>query len=222
MCGRFANTEHLNIIAEHYEIDEIYSTVKPSYNVAPGDPVVSIVYNKKSKILKDFIWGLVPGWAKDPKIGYKMINARAETVAEITGFKKSFSARRCLVIASGFYEWEKKENGKHPVYIYLKNKNLMIMAGLYEKWTSKEEKVLETCAIITTTPNSLLEPIHNRMPVILHEKDMNTWLDTENHPGKKVLPLLKPYPADEMRYHHVSALVNSPRNNTPQCIAPAD
>ncbi len=222
MCGRFANTEHLNIIAEHYEIDEIFSTAEPSYNIAPGFSIPSIVYSSQKRIIKDFKWGLVPHWAKDPKIGYRMINARAETVAEKPGFKKAFSAGRCLVVASGFFEWEKKEKEKHPVYIYLKDKNLMVMAGLHEMWISGEEKILETCTIITTTSNTLLEPIHNRMPVIIHEKDMDIWLNTANHPVEEVLSLLKPYPSDKMNFHYVSSLVNSPKHNSPDCIAPVD
>jgi putative SOS response-associated peptidase YedK len=222
MCGRFANTEYLNIIAEHYDIDEIYSTSEPSYNITPGNRVPAIVSGNNNRILKDFRWGLVPHWAKDPKIGYKMINARAETVAEKPSFKKAFSTRRCLVVASGFFEWEKMDDEKHPVYVYLHNSKFMIMAGLHEKWVSGEDKILETCTIITTTPNSLLEPIHNRMPVILHEQDIDIWLDAKNHPAEEVTPLLKPFPSDEMAYHHVSKLVNSPRNNSPECIASID
>ncbi len=222
MCGRFANTEYLNIIAEYYDIDEIYSSAKPSYNVAPGNSIPSIVFCNKKRILKDFRWGLVPHWAKDPKTGYRMINARAETIGEKPGFKKALSARRCLIVAGGFFEWEKKKKGKHPVYVYLEDKKLMVMAGLHEKWVSGEKKVLETCTIITTTPNRLLEPIHNRMPVILHEQDINTWLDTENHPAEEVISLLKPFPSHEMKYHPVSDLVNSPKNNSPECIVPVD
>jgi putative SOS response-associated peptidase YedK len=165
---------------------------------------------------------LIPTWAKDPKIGSSLINARAETVAEKPAFRSALRKKRCLIAVDGFYEWQAVagQKTKQPYYIGVKDVPAFAFAGLAEHWTSPEGAPVQTCTIITTTANSLMQPIHQRMPVILDPVDYDRWLDPEKQDPSDVLPLLQPFPADRMRAVPVSTLVNSPRNESPQCIAP--
>lgn len=163
-------------------------------------------------------WGLVPSWAKDEKIGYKMINARSEGIETKPSFRAAFKRHRCLVPTTGFYEWKKVDaKMKQPYFIRLKSGEPFAFAGLWEVWGPDN---LETFTIITTENNELIEPIHTRMPVILHEKDEAVWLDPELHDADKLKELLKPYPSEEMEMYEVSTFVNSPKNESPDCIKP--
>lgn len=163
-------------------------------------------------------WGLVPSWADDPAIGYKMINARGETVATKPSFRKAFKARRCLVVADGFYEWQKTDGKKQPHYIRLKHDGPFAFAGLWEHW-GRDGTEIDSCTIITTDANELMAPIHNRMPVILAPTDYDVWLDPAVEEVERLQPLLRPFPAGEMTAYPVSTVVNSPRNETEECVA---
>jgi putative SOS response-associated peptidase YedK len=167
-------------------------------------------------------WGLIPSWAKDPGIGDRMINARAETVAEKPSFRRALQKRRCLVLADGFYEWRKEGKKKTPLHIALKSHEPFGFAGLWETWKPPTGETIHSCTIITTTPNALMESIHNRMPVILTREAEALWLDRRVEDPQALLPLLAPYPAEAMDAYVVSPLVNSPRNDTSACIEPVE
>jgi putative SOS response-associated peptidase YedK len=165
-------------------------------------------------------WGLIPSWAKDPKIGNQCINAKAETVAEKPSFRSAFKKRRCLVIATGFYEWQVQGRAKQPIWIGLRSKRPFAFAGLWEQWKPPEGEPLETCTIITTEPNDLMAPIHNRMPVILSPASYDQWLDLSFQQIEPLKALLRPYPSEELTAYPVSTLVNNPRHDASQCLEP--
>jgi len=221
MCGRFVRKSTLTEIKDEFDIVEILWAWEPSYNIAPGQDIAAVKGNDGNKLVA-FRWGLIPFWAKDEQIGYKMINARSETVAEKRTFAQALKKRRCLIVADGFYEWQKLEDRKIkiPMYITLKSKRPFGFAGLYETWKSNEGNEIRSCTIITTKPNDLLEPIHNRMPVIIPVNDRAIWLDQSVDDPLQLLPLLKPYPARDMIAYEVSRQVNSPKNNSPEIIEP--
>ncbi len=218
MCGRFAVTVPIAQIIEQFEIEQNLCDLAPSYNVAPGQEVAAIVIDENKKLVK-FKWGLMPSWMKKDAKPAGMINARAETIKEKPSFRSSFKNRRCLIIASGFYEWRREGKEKIPVYIRMKNGEPFCFAGIYDFWKSAEGKTIGTCAIITTEANSLIEKIHERMPVILDKKDHKLWLDCAQD-EQLVLPLLASFSPDEMETYEVGKLVNSPANNSPECIEP--
>lgn len=221
MCGRFSLKSTIHAIEDEFEIDNIEIPIQPRYNIAPSQNVPVVVYEGK-RYLKLFKWGLVPFWAKDPSIGNKMINARAESLTTKISFKKLFSKNRCIVIADGFYEWEKGTSGKNPYYFCMKTKKPFGFAGLWSMWNSPEGEIIYSCTIITVEPNRLVEKIHNRMPAILNKSDYQLWLNYSYSDEKSLLKLLKPYPDEEMTYYKVSKLVNSPSNDNPDCIKPAE
>ena len=220
MCGRFTRTVSVEAAAKAFDVDEISSELKASYNIAPTQKVAVIVKDGKKKLI-EVRWGLVPSWAKDIAIGNKMINARAETITQKASFKNAFKKRRCLIVADGFYEWQKVGDGKRPVYIRLKSGQPFGLAGLYETWRSPEGEEIMTCAIITTEPNELMQPIHDRMPVIIPKDNQDLWLDPQVQEEAVLRDLLAPYPADAMQAYPVSRRVNSPANNSAECIKPA-
>ncbi len=220
MCGRFARIMPIRDIIKAFSVDEVVSDIQPSYNIAPGGGIVIIIQKDGRRILDDFRWGLVPHWAKEPSIGNKMINARSESVHQKPGFRSAFKSRRCLIVASGFYEWKREGRAKIPYYIRLSDRDSFAFAGVHETWTSKDGAELRTCAIITTGSNDIIRPIHDRMPVILPSESERAWLDPATT-VENALALLAPYPTEEMNAYQVSALVNSPRNDMPDCIAPA-
>lgn len=220
MCGRFTLVSDMDLILHSHLM---YSNIDyvPRYNIAPSQPVLAIISDGKKRRLGQLKWGLIPFWEKDAKIGYKMINARAETLAEKASFKHPFKRQRCLILADSFYEW-KRENGKKiPMRIHLKSGEPFAFAGLWSRWQSSEGEEINTCTIITTRPNSLMEDIHDRMPVILREEDEGTWLDRSIEDTDFLQNLLEPYPAEEMEAYEVSKVVNSPNNDIPACIEPA-
>lgn len=207
------------MIVNEFNIYEVLADVKPDYNITPGRNVLCVTRNGNNKLVS-MRWGLIPSWAKDEQIGYRTINARAETLAEKPSFLRPFQTQRCLVIADGFYEWQKIGAKKTPFAIKLKNEQPFGFAGLYDKWQSNEGEIITSCTIITTEPNSLLAPIHNRMPAILTAEARDIWLDKDVKDTRKLMPLLIPYDAIAMQAYEVSDLVNSVKNNSPNLIKP--
>ncbi|HSH14362.1 MAG TPA: SOS response-associated peptidase [Desulfurivibrionaceae bacterium] len=221
MCGRFTLIVPSEAMAEAFQLTEV-PRLAPRYNIAPSQPVAAVRVSPKSgqRELTHFTWGLIPRWAKDIKIGSRMINARSETAAEKPSFRAAFKYRRCLVPADGFYEWQKLNGGKQPVRIQMQDGGVFAIAGLWEQWISPEGSEIESCTLLTTEPNDLLAQVHNRMPVILSPADYARWLDpAAQHPGE-VQDLLRPYPAAAMSYYPVSTYVNRPGNDDPRCIEP--
>jgi putative SOS response-associated peptidase YedK len=218
MCGRFTLRTSPQEVAKTFGLIEI-PDLRPRYNVAPTHQVLTISLQDGNRHGQLRRWGLVPSWADDPKIGYRLINARAETIADKPAFRSAFKRSRCLVVADGFYEWKKGTDAKtkQPYYIRLKKDRPFAFAGLAEHWSRNGEPI-ESCTLITTDPNDLMAEIHDRMPVILPKDAHDLWLDPEFEGKEKLLSLLRPYPADEMTAYPISTLVNSPRNDVPACI----
>lgn len=218
MCGRFTLSQPAEAIAEMLQLDQV-PTLEPQYNIAPSQSVATVLVDQEShRQLKRLQWGLIPSWAKDPKIGSKMINAKAETVAEKPSFRAAFKYRRCLVLADGFYEWQQLKGKKQPFYIQKQDRQLLAFAGLWEHWQGSDNRVIDSCTILTTEPNELLRPIHNRMPVVLKPEDYDLWLDPKVQQAELLQPLLRPYPSEEMIAYPVSPQVNNPAHNHPDCI----
>lgn len=221
MCGRFTLTLNSNAVARAFQVAAPQSLqTQPRYNVAPTQDVVTIMQNQDEERHLDLLrWGLIPSWAKDASIGSRMINARAETLAEKPSFKRLLFSKRCLIPADGFYEWQKVNGGKTPMYITLKEHEPFAFAGLWDSWRTPEGEELRTCTIITTTANELVSPIHNRMPVILPTEAREMWLDTSLRDPNLLLPLLKPYDTNAMQTREVSRRVNNPQYDSAELIA---
>jgi putative SOS response-associated peptidase YedK len=221
MCGRFTLTTDPNTLQEAFPEFKVPDQMAPHYNVAPTQPV-AVVPNDGKKAIDFFLWGLIPFWAKDPKIGNRMINARSETLAEKPSFKHAYRRRRCLILADGFFEWQKRPGGgaKVPHYIRLESGEPFAFAGLWENWNAPDGSEVKSCTIITTEPNDLVIKVHNRMPVILPTSAYDDWLDpNEREPGS-LQDFLKPFPAIEMMAYPISTLVNNPKNDLPEVIVP--
>lgn len=212
---------HQKAIQDRFGIKKFDFEFTPRYNVAPQQKI-PIVFKDTEVQLVGARWGLIPFWAKDPKIGNKMINARAETIAEKRVFIPAFKKRRCLIPASGFYEWQKIGKSKRPMTIRLQSQEVFALAGIYERWKSPTDKWILSCAIITTGPNNLMESIHKRMPVILRSDDEATWIDPDNDDLESLQSLLQPFSEDTLEAFEVSTYVNSPKNEGPMCIQPID
>ncbi len=221
MCGRFTLTIDPNHLQEAFPWAEIPDDLPPRYNIAPSQPV-AVIPNTGDNTLSMYKWGLIPSWSKDPSIGDRMINARSETLAEKPSFRNAYRRRRCLILADGFYEWKQNlgMKSKQPIFIRLKTKRPFAFAGLWEIWNSTEGSEIRTCTIITTQPNSLLEPIHNRMPVILPPDAYSQWLAPEDRQPDQLNGLLIPFPPSEMVAFPVSKMVNSPQFDSPDLIKP--
>jgi len=215
MCGRYSFAIEDELIRERFGVTVRSAIYKARYNCAPSQDL-AVITNEEPSVLNFFRWGLIPFWAKDPSIGNKLINAKAETIHEKPSFKNAFRSRRCLVLSDGFYEW-KKTRDKIPYRITLKKGAPFAMAGIWEKWNSPDGHQVRSFSIITTGPNALMEKIHDRMPVILPAREERTWLG--NTGPDELLSLLKPYPAGEMEAYPVSRLVNNPKNDTPEILA---
>ncbi len=220
MCGRFIVDSDEREITRTFRIKLAEATVQPSYNVAPTQPVLTVVQRDGQRVLASMRWGLIPVWAKDPLIGSKMINARAETVAEKPSFKRLLKSRRCLIVADGFYEWHKDGARKVPMFISVKPKHPIGFAGLYDTWTSPDGEKITSCTIITTHANDLMESIHSRMPVILPKTAYSRWLDPSNQDLDELSEILLPY-SGKMQAYAVSTLVNAVGHNSPENIRPA-
>jgi putative SOS response-associated peptidase YedK len=221
MCGRFTLTVSGEALAEHFNLAETPEVVA-RYNIAPTQPVAAVRSARQSgeRELTYLHWGLIPAWAQDPAIGSRMINARAETAAEKPAFRAAFKYRRCLVPASGFYEWQKIDGRKQPVFIHLAGGDLFAFASLWEHWQSPDGSEVNSCTLLTTGPNELIRPVHDRMPVILRPEEYDLWLDRDVQQVDRLRPLLRPFPAERMAFFPVSPRVNSPANEGPDCIAP--
>jgi putative SOS response-associated peptidase YedK len=222
MCGRYVLVADPNIIQQTFDLDSVESGIDfgARYNIAPTQ-MVPVITNEHPKALELYRWGLIPSWAKEESIGNKLINARADGVAEKPSFRSAFKRRRCLVPATGFYEWQKGDGKtKTPMFIHLKDQDVFAFAGLWEVWHSTDGDELRTFTIITTDANDFMRPIHDRMPIILHKKDYDLWLDPGEVPAGKLQPLLKPYESSKMTAYEVSRAVNTPMIDEPQLIEP--
>jgi putative SOS response-associated peptidase YedK len=225
MCGRYTLHSSAEEVANHFDAklsDEDHEFFEPSYNIAPGStrPVV-LLGNQQQRTIGGMRWGLIPSWAEDEQTGYKMINARAESIDEKKSFNGPFQSQRCIVPANGFYEWKSDKKEKQPFYIRVLTHDIIGFAGLYEKWESKEGELIYSFTIITTEANALVKPLHDRMPVVLQPNHYSTWLDPENNEQPEVLKnLLQPYPFEEMATFRVTEEVNTPKNDRPELIQP--
>ena len=220
MCGRFVLENSPEQLMKVYRLSSL-PELSPRYNIAPSQQIAVIrQQNGGDRELVFMQWGLIPSWAKDPTIGYKMINARSETAHEKPSFKQAFRSRRCIIPATGFYEWEKVGKDKVPHYIHLHDREVMSLAGLWERWKSPGGKELETCTILTTAANSLVKHLHDRMPVILHREEFDLWLNRDIDDVNRLTELFHPYPSDRLQEYVVSKEVNSPSNDYPECIIP--
>ncbi|HCU57150.1 MAG TPA: hypothetical protein DF984_02815 [Anaerolineaceae bacterium] len=220
MCGRYTLTLDPGELQEMLDLGPFIHIVQSRYNIAPSQPV-PIVKDFQTRAVELYLWGLVPFWSKDPSIGSRMINARAETVSEKPAYRGAYKYRRCLILADGFFEWhhDKKAGIKIPYYFKLKDDRPFTFAGLYEHWEPPEGGELHTCTILTCEPNDLVGGFHNRMPVILDESTRWPWINLET--SKSVLiDSLVPYPAEEMKCYPVSTAVNSPQNDRPEILDP--
>lgn len=222
MCARFSLAKAKRELESRFPVDDAKGAeYEPSYNVAPSQsrPVITIAGDVR--VLSLMRWGLVPEWAGDAKSGFKMINARAETLTEKASFKTPLRKTRCLIPASGFYEWaHPNAKTKIPYYFSLRGGGLFAFAGLYSVWHAGLSDELRTFTIITTEANEIMKPVHHRMPVILGRKDESRWLDPQITEPEALLTLLKPYPAQEMECWQVSPYINSWKNQGPDCIRP--
>ncbi len=218
MCGRYTLKTPAGDLAERFGVVGDVPSLEPRYNVAPTQEVAAVLADSGGRRLEMLRWGLIPSWAKDPEMGNRMINARAETAPEKPSFRKAFRERRCLIPADGFYEWQKTNNGKQPFYIRMRDGSPFAFAGLWESWQDADGPTVRSCAIITTRANELVGEVHDRMPVILDPEDHDLWLDPDFDETDPLASLLKPYPADAMEAYPVSRFVNSPRNDDERCI----
>ncbi len=215
MCGRFSFSPLSTVIEDRFDV-KVDPSHKPRYNCAPSQDL-AVISNADREVLSYFRWGLIPFWAKDPRIGSRMINARSETLTEKPSFRNPFRRQRCLVLSDGFFEWKKAgAKEKIPYRIFLKEEPLFAMAGIWDTWKDPEGKPVHSFSILTTGPNALMKEIHDRMPVILQRPDEKAWLS--DTPEKELLALLRPLPAERMTAHPVSRLVNSPVNDRPEVM----
>jgi putative SOS response-associated peptidase YedK len=221
MCGRFTLTVNPAELQETFVNYTFPATFAPRFNIAPTQPILAIPNDDRNEATF-FVWGLIPMWAKDPSIGSRLINARAETLEEKPAFRGSLKHKRCLILADGFFEWRTSPGGKAkiPYFIHMNDRRPFAFAGLWDSWNSPDGSQVKTATIITTEPNDLMTLIHNRMPAILHPRDHAKWLDPSPQTPDDLKPLIKPYPAEEMSAYPVSTLVNKPENDRPDLVVP--
>lgn len=225
MCGRYRLSRDQQRVAEHFEIED-WREIKipfqlPRFNAAPSQvlPAVRLADDRRRELV-GLRWGLVPRWAKAPGVGYRTVNARAETVAVKPSFKDSFRCRRCLIPTDGFYEWQPSGRRKQPWLVRLKTGDLFALAGLWDRWMGRGGEALETFTIIVTDANDLLRPLHERMPVIVEPGDYGFWLDVDHFDQSRLRSLLRPFPSERLEAYRVSPRVNSPQYDDEQCSAP--
>jgi len=225
MCGRYTLSVPLSNLIDTFEVPPPEFEYQPRFNIAPTQVVPVVAADERGRRMGLLRWGLIPSWAKDPGIGSRMINARSETVAEKPSFRSAFRKRRCLIPADGFFEWKKDggEEGrgvsKTPFWIHLSTREPFAFAGLWERWSPPDGEDLFTFTILTTEATPSIHDIHPRMPVILPAQERARWLDPEASP-EALLGLLKPYSQGNLQSHAVASIVNSPRNDHSECIAP--
>lgn len=218
MCGRFYLDAQQEALADYFDLEEV-PELEARYNIAPSQSVAAVVAGERGRELRFFHWGLIPFWARDEKIGYRTINARAETVESKPAYRAAFKYRRCLVPASGFYEWKAEPSGKQPYCIRPTQAPLFAFAGLYEHWQGTAGEGIDSCAIIVTEANAAMRSIHERMPVILKRNDFAAWLDPHNRQVEALKHLLLPWPGDDLDLYPVSKRVGNPSYDDPGCIA---
>jgi len=221
MCGRFRLARKKEILETEFEAevpDDDLDWV-PRYNVAPGQDIAVVRQDKERPVrkLSQMRWGLIPSWTNDPSVGYKMINARSETVAKMASFSEPLRLRRCLIPADGFYEWKREGKAKLPFCFTLADESVFAFAGIWERWKNPQGQWIKSCSILTTTPNELVRDLHDRMPVILARDVYDVWLDPGFSKVAELQPLLKPYPAEAMRRYRVSQRVNQVKNDDAEC-----
>lgn len=221
MCGRFALTAPASTIAEVFQVD-VLPDVLPRYNIAPTTEVLCVVSDDGKRALQSFRWGLIPYWAKDRKIAYQTLNARSETIEKKPAFRSAFKRRRLLIVADGFYEWERTDKkNKVPHLFQLGDGKPFAIAGVWERWTDPESgEEVRSCSIVTTGPNPLMEPVHDRMPVILPPETWDRWLDPENQDTAALKELLVPFDAGKMKERKVSKSVGDVKNKGPEVQGP--
>ncbi|MSR82597.1 MAG: SOS response-associated peptidase [Candidatus Latescibacteria bacterium] len=219
MCGRFALHHTTAEVGDYFSVEQVSFELQPRYNIAPSQPV-AVVRQRGVRSLDACKWGLVPSWAKDPKIGNRMINARAETLAEKPSYKSALKRRRCLIPASGFYEWRQEGKERIPTYIHALDELPLALAGLWEEWQSPDGTQLLSCTILTTEANAFMATIHTRMPVILPPAAQEQWLDQEQQELETLLALLQPLATDGLAAHAVGRQVNAASFDEPSCIQP--
>jgi putative SOS response-associated peptidase YedK len=231
MCGRFRQTRSRKQLEDIFSgrfdvegLDENELEIAPHYNIAPSQKIVTVRQPRDQPLrrLSLMRWGLVPHWAQEIKVGYKNINARAETAATTPAFRDTFKSQRCLIPADGFYEWQKTENGKQPYIFEVGNNENFAFAGLWDRWRNAEKNVIESCSILTTKPNQLTAEIHDRMPVILDSDAYDLWLDPAFNNTTELTAMLKPFPSGRMRRYPVSDRINDPKNDDPGCAKPLE
>jgi len=241
MCGRFVTASSPSLLADRFDVDDVdVDDFVPSYNVAPRELVLVVRQREDRRVLSQVRWGLVPSWAKDPSIGDRMINARADGLAEKPAFKRPFAKKRCLIPADGFYEWRvvapprtpKGRPRKQPVFVHRRDGEPMALAGLWDVWKVREgeawptgtddEGWLRSCVIVTGEPNELVAPVHDRMPVLLPESAWATWLDPTNDDVERLASLLVPAPSEQLELWPVSDVVNSADNKGPEVVEPVE
>ena len=222
MCGRFTLRSSPKVIAETFGLSEP-PHLQPHFNIAPSQSVAVVRQQPEThqRELALLHWGLIPFWADDPSIGDRMANARSETAATKPSFRRPFRSRRCLVVADGFYEWQKTDGRKQPFFIQMKNHRPFGMAGLWDRW-DKQGEPIESCTILTTDANELMVPIHERMPFIIPPDKFDIWLDSAEHDEKKLLGMLRPFDSTEMTAYAISTKVNNPKNDVAACIEPLE
>ncbi len=221
MCGRFSLGADATTLASQFTLFEAPAWT-PRYNIAPTQEVLVVVQDptKAKRQARRHRWGLIPSWAKDLAIGNQLINAQAETAATKPAFRVAFRKHRCLILADGFYEWKQEGRHKQPFHIRLRDGRPFAFAGLWERWDGGQGAVIDSCTILTTTPNDLLRPLHHRMAVILDPAAYDLWLDPAIQEVDRLQPLLRPYPAEAMMTYSVSTRVNNPANDHPDCVEP--
>lgn len=220
MCGRFSLVAPAIEVAKQFNLVEV-PLLAPRYNIAPSQPVAIIRENSAGfRELSHAQWGLIPSWAKDSSMASKLINARSETVSEKPAFRAAIKSRRCIVPASGFYEWQSLNGKKQPIYIHPTDGKLFAIAGLWEHWKSPDGEEIESCTLLTAAPNTLISPIHDRMPVLLEPEDYALWLNPKQPKTDLFHHLFRPYPAQKMAVYPVAPLVNNPRYDASDCMQP--
>ena len=221
MCGRYTLHTNPHVVALQFGLG-MDPEFKARYNITPSSSILIVREDRDNgRVADQYRWGLIPGWAKDPSIGNKLANARGETLAEKPSFRTAFKHRRCLVPASGFYEWKTIAGKKHPYYIRPAGDELFGLAGIAELWNGPDGAA-RTVALITTEPNELMRTIHDRMPVIIPVRDYGAWLDPTNLNVADLAQFIRPYPSGDMRAHPVSMRVNAPKNDDPELLNPVD
>jgi len=220
MCGRYTLTVDASVLATLFELEPLFE-IEPRYNIAPSQPVPIVRTGMEND--REWAWarwGLIPSWAKDAKIGNKLINARSETAADKPSFRSAYKHRRCLLPADGFFEWVKTPGGKQPHHIRFADQRVFAFGGLWERWTPPDGDPIESCTILTTRPNELIASLHDRMPVIIPPERFSEWIGTSPLTADTAEAILMPRPADGMEAVPVSDMVNSPKNEDPRCVEP--